>query len=939
MEALRLDLEELQEALGRLRRILEEGYSDSRSNSSLSRQGLVLVPPPEEGYSASLHRLRPALREAGCSVILRLLAKTPSRSRRRLAASVDSAQRSQHLVQRGRPEQVSGRLIQQRPLLVNPLRAPVPQGSGASGRHSRTSLLRRGADCLEVEDSAHNPTPNNLPAEDYSARQLSSRLKGRLEVYLVVQPQSPEACSGAQQPRRLQLAIHLEVRGVDSLRNCDDTLGVMLISGFGQTNNTAQPAATGSLFGNTAAPTTGGGLFGQPQQQQNQQQPASGGLFGNTTGGGLFGAKPATTAPTGGLFGATQPAQQPAQTGSLFGNTAGTSSLFGGQNSTLGQQNQQQNKPAGGLFGGGSLFGNQNQQQQQPGATGGLFGNLGQSQPASTSMFGQQPQQQQQNGLGGSLFGGGLNQSTNMQQQQPTLTASIDQNPYGRNDLFTYSGQKLELGSQTKKPALPPLTASSFRITPSKSQLGKLRGFASPLASSQSPRAGSPALSSSYSGLLNSPSDRYKGLTDAALSPNAFVPRASIKKLTLTPKANGFSNGEDKLESVLGKSALKSSASQNGLATPNRNDSSSPGPMTFNPPPSSRTEESPRRNGALDSSTRVAASERQPKKGEYWCKPKLEKLRQMGQRDLSSLPNFTAGRRGYGEVTFLEPVDLTEVDLNDLLGSIIVFTEMELSVYPDDYKDKPARGEGLNVPAQVSLENCFPKDKATKEPITDMGDPRHARFLKRVKSIPETEFVSYTDDGIWTFKVKHFSRYGLRDSDDESEGTAEATPKKAAYARSASGTDSAEDDLLPPNKGLHDRDSDEDEDTGMDEEEYTDREGSSEDMESDLPSEELEAEEGDGDRWDEPIKSKLGEEGMRKLREMQSSFFGRQVEKFGLYEEKNRNEQAALLRTKRMLEERHQQSGSGFGDAGGDDDALDARAVKVSLSMTMHLPV
>lgn len=567
--------------------------------------------------------------------------------------------------------------------------------------------------------------------------------------------------------------------------------------------------------------------------------------------------------------------------------------------------------------------------------------------------------------MGGSLFGGGaggmgLGQSiAGQQQQQPNLNASIDQNPYGRSELFNYSGQKLEFGSQNKKPALPPLTASSYRITPSKSQINKLRGFASPLASSQSPggRASTP-LSSSGRGGLNSPSsDRYKGLTDAALTPNAFVPRPSIKRLNVTPKANGTSGGDDHLESVLGKSALRSSTPkstpvQNGL-------SGSSGTLTFNPPATNgsagtRDSDTPSRRAAtpLESSRplAVAGSERQPSHGQYWCKPRMEKLRQMGDGYLSKISNFTVGRSGYGEVTFLEPVDVTGFDLNDLFGKVVVFTEMELAVYPDDWEDKPAQGKGLNHPARITLLNCFPRDKANKQPITDLSDPRHARFLKRVKNIPDTEFVGYTDDGSWTFEVKHFSKYGLRDGSDDDEEESEdggdlaarrRLKAKEAYrrpddpvARTPSRTpesEGSEDDFLPPTKSLHDVDHD----SGFDEDEVLSQDRDEEDEESPrstTESAETETEtEGDSQppgydtemeiRRDEHVNHRLGHEGMMKLREMKSSMFGFDAAHPPSQEKRG-------LAPKRTLQDRL----AGFGEAGEDLGALDNRAVKVSCS-------
>ncbi|WRT66918.1 uncharacterized protein IL334_003883 [Kwoniella shivajii] len=712
--------------------------------------------------------------------------------------------------------------------------------------------------------------------------------------------------------------------------------------GFGQTANN-QPSS-GGLFGSTNnAATQSSSLFGQQPQQQNAQQPAPGGLFGSTsTGGGLFGAKPATATPgTGGLFGQTQPVQLPAQGGGLFGNTGSTGGLFGGTSNNLGQQNQQQNnslaKPAGGLFGGGGgLFGQQNQQQQpaQTGNTGGLFGTLGQSQPASTGLFGStNAQPAQQSNFGGSMFGG-LGQSTGQQQQQqPSLTASIDQNPYGNNQLFQYTGQKLEYGSQSKKPALPPLTASSYRLTPStKGKISKLRGFASPLAGSQSPaRSNTPlvlASSPARSSLLNSPAapDRYKGLTDTALTPNAFVPRPSIKKLTVTPRVfNGAGNG-DQLESVLGKSALKSSTGSLAQPTPERGfiAPGSPATLLFNPPAAngiSRSEhtDSPVRRSApiAESSLRVSGSERAPKKGEYWCKPKLEKLRQLSKQELSELHNFTAGRRGFGEVTFLEPVDLTLAPLDDLLGTIVVFDQSELSVYPDDYPAKAPEGQGLNIPARITLENVFAHDKATKEPIRDSSDPRFVRFLKRVKNIPNTEFVSYTDDGTWSFKVEHFSRYGIDESDEDD---AEPQPKKhvrqrsaATYERTPSRTPESmqdeDEDMLPPTKGLRDF-SEGEHDSGLEddsfEEEETYENGDEEfDEPDDIPEQIIPT-------WDQPLKSKIGVEGMKKLREMQSSFFAAPPQKVDT--------------KKRDMRERNKDSF--FGEAGEDIESLDNRAVK-----------
>lgn len=707
--------------------------------------------------------------------------------------------------------------------------------------------------------------------------------------------------------------------------------------GFGQTatNTAAQPS--GGLFGQPAATTAGTGtsLFGG--QQQQAQPAAGGGLFGanaaNTSGSSLFGAKPAGT--TGGLFGA--PAAQPAQPATSgfggFGQQNNTASTGGG---LFGANNQAAAKPAGGLFGGGGgLFGQQQQQQQQPAAStsGGLFGNLGQSNTApapTTSLFGStaQPQQQQANlGQSGGLFGSTLGQSTfnnqqQQQQQQPSLTASVDQSPYGRNELFQYSGQKLELGSTNKKPALPPLTASAYRPSPSKgSRLTKLRGFASSVNGSQtSPRASSPAPSSPRTSLVGSPapSDRYKGLTDAALSPNAFIPRPNVKKITVAASRPTLNGGDDPLESVLGKSALRNSANGSAPGTP---DLGGRAPALASSSSRQAIEDTPtRRPAQLDSSAmRVAASERPLKKGDYWCRPKLEKLKAMGHDELSRLENFSVGRKGYGEVNFLEPVDLTTVPSlsNDLLGGIIMVEPLELTVYPDE-TDKPPRGKGLNVPAEISLENVWAHDKATRQPVTDPNDMRYKRQLKRIQAVPETEFKSFVD-GVWTFRVEHFSRYGLTGSDDEDddEGVGSPTPDSKSPEEPSTYSDD-DDDFLPPTKSMYDADMMSDEhDSGLDEDTEMSFDDEDEDAETSVEYE-------DEDELDayRAIKGKLGLQGMQRLREMQSSFFGAQEVK---------NKRLTLAETKaneiRQAMER-KRAEADFEDAEEGVARLDDRAVK-----------
>ncbi|KAJ7227396.1 hypothetical protein GGX14DRAFT_419409 [Mycena pura] len=177
-----------------------------------------------------------------------------------------------------------------------------------------------------------------------------------------------------------------------------------------------------AAFGIKSNPTNNTSIFGQPK-------PPTGGLFAPQSGN-AFGQ----TAQPNPLFGSQN--QQQTQTGGAFGQTQQPASggLFG---------QAQQNQPAAG----GSLFG---QPQQQPAATGGLFGQTqNQQPPAGSSLFGQ-PQNQQS---GGGAFG----QSTQQPAAGGGLFGQSTQQPATGGGLFGQSTQQPSAGlfgtSQNQQPA------------------------------------------------------------------------------------------------------------------------------------------------------------------------------------------------------------------------------------------------------------------------------------------------------------------------------------------------------------------------------------------------------------------------------------------------------------------------------------------------------
>ncbi|KAI0133502.1 nucleoporin autopeptidase [Xylariales sp. AK1849] len=160
---------------------------------------------------------------------------------------------------------------------------------------------------------------------------------------------------------------------------------------FGANNNNSNnnmQNKSGFSFGNNNTATSGG--FGATNNTNT-----TGGFGSNTTGGGLFGNQQnnASTQNTGGLFGAA--GANTAQNTGGFGATGGSFGAQGGQQGNGLFANQNQQKPAGGMFGGA----NTNT------AGGGIFGSTGNTQ---NNAFGSNNTQNS-----GGIFGGNKPAATN----------------------------------------------------------------------------------------------------------------------------------------------------------------------------------------------------------------------------------------------------------------------------------------------------------------------------------------------------------------------------------------------------------------------------------------------------------------------------------------------------------------------------------------------
>ncbi|MCO5614262.1 hypothetical protein L7F22_068542 [Adiantum nelumboides] len=211
---------------------------------------------------------------------------------------------------------------------------------------------------------------------------------------------------------------------------------------------------------------------------------------------------------------------------------------------------------------------------------------------------------------------------------------------------------------------------------------------------------------------------------------------------------------------------------------------------------------------------------------DYWTTPALSELRDWSHSELQAVEGFVVGRRDFGSVAFDEPVDLTTVgELSNIPGGIVILRTKECIVYPDEDEcvdeetgkerdgvqpgfevkripgGKAEQGSGLNVAAVVKLDKCWPYDRSTRLPIKDEEHIRFKQLINKLKRRPDAHFLSFeASTGTWVFRVDHFSRYGLDETDEEA--TDEDLPgKKTGRKDSKSQRDedaSSDDDEIPP---------------------------------------------------------------------------------------------------------------------------------------------
>lgn len=378
-----------------------------------------------------------------------------------------------------------------------------------------------------------------------------------------------------------------------------------------------------------------------------------------------------------------------------------------------------------------------------------------------------------------------------------------DPNAYGANPLFANTSPRAPPpASDKKEPAFKPFRSTPFNRSTSK--LTRLRGFAPPVSATP-PRASPLNLGTSLgvpgSNGRGSPLRLINGIGDeSALSPNAFVVRPSLKKLFIERRSASDSPG--RMHSKDGSPVVEGGAPPRAKDAPPFPPKSSK--VSFNPdleiPTRDRLASAPASlagrvsevdypesstpvkksagssanlgeesldmdasnatgtNGSTPLPRRSTPTPRVLKHGDYFTKPSLEVLQKLPAESLQAVSNLIVGRVGYGQVEFQAPVDLTTIgSVEDLLGGIVVLQDRNCTVYPPDYEGKPDAGYGLNVAATITLERCWPLDKATREPIRDPAHPRLVQHIKRLRKLEDTSFVDFdAEEGRWVFRVEGF---------------------------------------------------------------------------------------------------------------------------------------------------------------------------------------
>lgn len=151
---------------------------------------------------------------------------------------------------------------------------------------------------------------------------------------------------------------------------------------------------------------------------------------------------------------------------------------------------------------------------------------------------------------------------------------------------------------------------------------------------------------------------------------------------------------------------------------------------------------------------------------DYITSPSIDVLKAMSEAQLTSVSNFSIERSGIGSIAWDDPVDLRDVDLD----AVVRIDHLDVAVYDADEAagTKPAEGTKLNKPAVITMHKVFANENGTAADASTLEKFKR-KITKRTKKMGADLLSFDADQGIWKFRVPHFSRYCLGDDDDDDE--------------------------------------------------------------------------------------------------------------------------------------------------------------------------
>lgn len=169
----------------------------------------------------------------------------------------------------------------------------------------------------------------------------------------------------------------------------------------------------------------------------------------------------------------------------------------------------------------------------------------------------------------------------------------------------------------------------------------------------------------------------------------------------------------------------------------------------------------------------------------YEVYPSLEELNGMSEAQLATVENFTVVRPGYGKIEWVGAVDVSGLDLDDIVEISKNGRSSDIAVYDNvEQAEKPPVGHKLNRMAVLTFYAVFPKTGpgSSEEEIATNEE----KLKKRAQKLG-AEHLRYDGRlGEWKIRVQHFSRYSaVLDDESEDEGQAMILLSSKAAKRSA----------------------------------------------------------------------------------------------------------------------------------------------------------